>query len=279
MVCRMVRMDWMYEARNFLVYGPCPWPRTFDTADYWLSFCSALVRDLVANPTGWSEVQDTLKNTLLASAYKYMLFHVMPEPTKDDNLRQRLRCRCSSCYIINKLLADSKRTRQIYSISKASAPQDERMRADARVSFAIPGRDVQHIDRQLSKGDFGCSHHTRMTRVAGPMFVIQKELRSQQWLKWKKRKDKAAFRLRDLIHSCVAGTVSDSELAKWLSLDFLNRRELEWMIPFRTEDPLDWEPALYLKSLLINAPLTKKGTKYRVSRIDGHAIKLSWKPI
>lgn len=84
MLCRMVRMGWMDEVRNFLALGPCPSPGAADTPDYYFSFWSTIVRDRASNPTGWSEVHDVLRNLLLASICNYMLFHVEPEPRQYD---------------------------------------------------------------------------------------------------------------------------------------------------------------------------------------------------
>lgn len=187
MLCRMVRMGWTDEVRGFLALGPCPPPGPANTTAYSLSFWSTIFRDRASNPTGWGEVHDVLRNLLLVSICKYMLFHVKPEPRKYEPSRNILRCPCASCSIIDDFMRDDLRTRQIFPISKPSAwPEEQtttRAHAPPRLTFAIPRRHVSHVVRELSKGDFGCSYHTKMTHAAGPVFVIQKDPESQQWLR------------------------------------------------------------------------------------------------
>lgn len=187
-------------------------------------------------------------------------------------------------------MRDDTRTRQILPISKPSAWPEEQTtihaHAPPRLTFAIPRRHVPHVVRELSKGDCGCSYHTKMTHAAGLVFVIQKDPVSQQWLRWKKRKEEAVLKLRDLIPICLAGTVSDHELTKWLSLAFLNRRELEWTIPLQTkeDDTVGVRPDRYeaicipLEKMITKFPALKSGKGCRVIHLGRHGIKISWKP-
>lgn len=282
MVCLMVKMGWKDEVEKFLALGPCPAMPIADNPKYSFSLFSTMIRDQASNPSDWRDVLDVLRNLLLASVCTYILYHVQPEPRKYDRFRQRLRCRCESCVNINTFLSDDKMTRQIYPIFKASFTLDEPARADARVSFSISSRAVQHIVRQLSKGKFGCSYFTRMTQAAGPVFVIQKVRSIQEWQKWKERKEEAVPQLREILHFCLADVVSSNELQEWLSLEVLNRRKLEWTIPLQTTDPMsgtgvDLYKKIYgwLESKLNHIPPTKNDVKCRVSQLD-HGIKLTW---
>lgn len=93
------------------------------------------------------------------------------------------------------------------------------------------------------------------------------------------------LKLRDLIPICLAGTVSDHELTKWLSLALLNRRELEWTIPLQTkEDTVGVRPDRYeaictpLEKMITQTPALKLGKGCRVIHLGRHGIKISWKP-
>lgn len=298
MLCRMVRMGWTDEVRDFLTLGPCPSPgpaprRVLPTPQPTL-FRFGRPSSATAHQTPRAGARFmTCSGTCYWSRYASPCYFMSSPSHASTNLLE-------TYYAVPAHLApsstiscgmDDLRTRQIFPISKPSAwPEEQtttRAHAPPRLTFAIPRRHVSHVVRELSKGDFGCSYHTKMTHAAGPVFVVQKdpESESQQWLRWKKRKEEAVLKLRDLIPICLAGTVSDHELTKRLSLAFLNRRELEWTIPLQTkEDTVGVKPDRYeaicipLEKMITKTPALKSGQGCRVIWLGRHGIKISWKP-
>lgn len=84
---------------------------------------------------------------------------------------------------------------------------------------------------KLSEYESFYSCHTKTTQTARPVLVLHKKPIKKKWLEWKKRENDAVPRLRQLIQACLDGVVDSHEMEKWLSLAFLNHRELEWIIP------------------------------------------------
>lgn len=256
MVCIMVKMGWKPEVKRFLALGPFSGLPITKKPKWCSLVLSTMIHDQASNPSEWRDVRDVLRDFLLISACEYMLYHVQHEPRKYDPVLRRMTCRCSSCSIIERFLADDKVTRQVYPIFKSSYSPDES----------------------------GCSCFTRMTEVAGPVLVVRKVRSMQKWQKWKKRKGDAVPRLSEILHFCLADTVNSDELRKWLSLDFLNRQELEWTIPIWNEDPgLYARVGLYesmfdrFTARLEHWPIIKNDKTCLISRLD-RGIKLTWKP-